>query len=401
MPVIGNVMNIGIRSAWLKLTEYKAAYVQMFVLSDYGEEWRAQRKLAHAALSPSAIMDFVVMQEDIASELANDLVKTPENFHALIRLAAGRTVISVTYGIQPSNVEDELISISEEGNRIGQRAAMPGAHLCDILPILKYAPSWVPFQRAAKHDRQVIHDLLNKPFDHVKKEMTPPENFTNLDERLKCAAGAMYGAGAETTYSAVLTFILAMALSPNKQVLAQAEIDRVVGIDRLPSIEDMPNLPYINAVIKETMRWHPSLPLGIPHRSSEDDAYKGYFIPKSTVVLPNVWAVAFEPNEKYDPQEFLPDRFLDASQPAVDPSIWVFGFGRRVCPGRFLAENSMFIFIATFLSAFDIYPPENGEIKAHFKEFIVSVLEPFECRILPRSEAKASLVEIRAAQITI
>ncbi|OCH91968.1 cytochrome P450 [Obba rivulosa] len=463
-PIIGNIMDIGIPNAWLKMTEYKEQYGDLvylhglgksvlvlnslkaitdllekrankysdrpvlvfgndligmnraFVFCDYGEEWRAQRKLAHVALGLAAVKDYVIMQEDIAAGLARDLLKTREDFHALIRLAAGRTVLAVTYGIWPDTAEDEFIILAEEVNRVCQKAAIPGAYLCDILPILKYAPPWVPFRRIAAYGRQLVEEVLNRPFEHVKQELKagiappsmvqrlltdPPENITNLDESLKGAAGSMYGAGAETTYSAVLTFVLAMALNPDKQRLAQVEIDRVVGTDRLPTIKDMPDLPYINAVIKEVMRWHPSVPLGVAHRSSEDDVYGGYFIPKSTVILPNVWfVIAFEPNEKYDPQAFLPERFLDASHPTVDPSLWAFGFGRRICPGRFLAENSLFIFIATLLSAFDICPPEKGDMKVQFKEFLISILEPFECRITPRSETKAHLVEIRAGQST-
>ncbi|OCH91964.1 cytochrome P450 [Obba rivulosa] len=464
LPIVGNIMDMGTPSAWQKLAEYKKTYGNLvyfhgfgksvlvinsleamndlldkrankysdrpmlifgselvglnrtFALCDYGEEWRAQRKLAHAALGPAAVRDYVEAQEDIAAGLANDLLKTPEDFHNLIRVASGRIVITITYGTRPGATENGFVLIAEEVNRIGGEAAIPGAYLCDILPILKYAPSWVPFQRTAAYGRQAVHDMLNKPFDYVKKEMAsgtappslvqrllsdPPENITNLEERIKAAAGTMYGAGAESTFSAVLTFVLAMALNPDKQRLAQAEIDRVVGMDRLPIIEDIPNLPYINAVIKETMRWNPSLPLGVAHRSSEDDVYEGYFIPKSTIVIPNVWAVAFEPNEKYDPHAFLPERFLDDSLPVVDPSTWAFGFGRRICPGRFLAENSLFIFAVTLLSAFDISPPENGEIKVHFKEFFISLLAPFDCCITPRSGAKANLVEMRAAQNAI
>ncbi|OCH86925.1 cytochrome P450 [Obba rivulosa] len=459
LPVIGNIMDMGPPSAWLKFTEYErtygnlvyfqglgksvlvvnslkamdellekrakkysdrpvlifgnlAGFNRIFAMCDYGEEWRAQRKLAHASLSPAAVKDYAIMQEDVAVGLVKDLLKTPEDFHSLIRVAAGRIVITITYGTRPGSIEDEFVLIAEEANKIAGRAVIPSVYLCDILPILKYAPSWVPFQRTAAYSRQVIHNMLNKPFEHVKEMQAgtappslvqrllsdPPENILNLEERVKGTAGTMYAAVAETTYSAVLTFVLAMALNPDKQRLAQAEIDRVVGMDRLPIIEDMPNLPYINAVIKETMRWNPSLPLGIAHRSSEDDVYEGYFIPKSTIVIPNVWAVAFEPNEKYEPRAFLPERFLDASWPVVDPSTWAFGFGRRICPGRFLAENSLFIFIATLLSAFNISPPENGEINAHFKGFSTNLLEPFGCRITPRSGTKANLVEARAAQ---
>jgi cytochrome P450 len=82
-----------------------------------------------------------------------------------------------------------------------------------------------------------------------------------------------------------------MALFPEVQTKAQAEIDQVVGSSRLPQFEDRPNLPYVDAVIKEVLRWHPVTPMGIPHMTSEDDVCEGYLIPKGAYLLPNVWSV--------------------------------------------------------------------------------------------------------------
>ena len=101
---------------------------------------------------------------------------------------------------------------------------------------------------------------------------------------------------------------LAMALYPEVQKKAQAEIDSVIGPDRLPTFEDRPFLPYINAVVKESLRWHVAAPLGgflsscfrctiltsskaIPHMATNDDEYDGYYIPKGTVLLGNAWSV--------------------------------------------------------------------------------------------------------------
>lgn len=101
-----------------------------------------------------------------------------------------------------------------------------------------------------------------------------------------------------------------MALWPEKQRIAQAEIDRVIGAERLPLIQDRPHLPYVNALIKEVLRWRPVLPLGmslllfpsdcnsysrtsgLARATTEDDVYQGYLIPKSTVIIPNVWCVS-------------------------------------------------------------------------------------------------------------
>ncbi|EMD36016.1 hypothetical protein CERSUDRAFT_52754 [Gelatoporia subvermispora B] len=449
MPLIGNIMNIGIPRAWIKFTEYKEKYGDLvyfrglgksvlvinslkamtdllekraniysgrphlvfghelmgldriFAVRDYGEIWRAERKLAHIVLSPSAVKAYDCVLEEMAVRYAFDLVKSPEDFYAKLHLATGRVLLAVTYGICPEHANDEILVLAEEMNWTGQKAAIPGSYMCDTLPFLKYAPSWVTFQKEAKYARDALTNMMNIPFDHVKRNMKmgiaspslvhqlledPPENVDNLEDRIKGAAGAMYGGmyghSPIATYSTLLVFILAMAQNPEVHRWAQAEVDHVVGQDRMPSVDDIPNLPYIDAIVKETMRWHPSLPLGVSHAVSEDDEYEGYFIPKGTAVLANVWSIAFEPNDKYDPHMFIPERFLDPSRPVIDLSAWAFGFGRRICPGKFLARNSIFVFVTTLLWAFDISPSSAGRTDMHFTEFLVRrVSRPCTCCI--------------------
>ena len=89
------------------------------------------------------------------------------------------------------------------------------------------------------------------------------------------------------TFATLQTFFLAMFLYPEVQTKAQAELDAVVGPNRLPDHSDMPHLPYISAIVKESMRWLPVLPLSIPHRTTEDIECDGYFIPAGTILLPN------------------------------------------------------------------------------------------------------------------
>jgi cytochrome P450 len=89
------------------------------------------------------------------------------------------------------------------------------------------------------------------------------------------------------------TFFLCMALYPQVQRKAQEEIDRVVSTSRLPTFEDRENLPYVNALVKEALRWHPVTPMGAPHMATEDDIYEGYYIPKGATILWNAWCVEY------------------------------------------------------------------------------------------------------------
>ncbi len=93
------------------------------------------------------------------------------------------------------------------------------------------------------------------------------------------------------TFSTLLSFFMAMAMYPEVQRKAQAELDAVIGPNRLPEHGDRESLPYVNAVAKEALRWQNAVPLGIVHRSMADDEYNGYFLPEGTLVFTNIWSV--------------------------------------------------------------------------------------------------------------
>lgn len=97
------------------------------------------------------------------------------------------------------------------------------------------------------------------------------------------------------TVSALLSFILAMVIHPEVQRKVQQQLDDTLGMQRLPTFADREKLPFINWVVWECLRWNPVLPLGLVHLVSEDDEYRGYFIPKGTSILPNVWLAWFVP----------------------------------------------------------------------------------------------------------
>lgn len=142
-----------------------------------------------------------------------------------------------------------------------------------------------------------------------------------------------------------------MVMYPDAQKKAQHELDVVVGPDRLPDFSDRDSLPYINAVVKEIIRWHTVVPLGVSHRVADEDEYKGYRIPAGTVLVPNAWyvpscldddiylrlsldlrAMSHDPQVYPDPDAFVPERFMEdgkCGSKARDPERYQFGFGRR------------------------------------------------------------------------
>jgi len=330
--------------------------------------------------------------------------------------------VDIAYGIKVQESDDHYISLAEDVISRANEVAVPGAYLVDLFPILTYVPSWFPgagFQKKAAHMRKLHESLVEKPFGYVQEQLkigrAAPSIAATLIERLPDEDDSQrpieeevahdvtafsYVAGADTTTSTVQTLFLAMVLYPEVQKKAQAEIDAVVGPHRLPDFEDRPSLPYINAIVKELLRWHLALPLSIPHMATNDDEYDGYYIPKGTVVIGSGWSILHDPNIFKKPMEFQPERYLKDGKlnpDVMDQDSVVFGYGRRICPGRFLSDNSLFLIVSCSLAVYDIKPPVDDQgiaikIEPEYSNGLLSHPLPFKCIITPRTPTAEALV---------
>ncbi|KAJ3846509.1 cytochrome P450 [Lentinula lateritia] len=252
---------------------------------------------------------------------------------------------------------------------------LPGSRIVDFLPVhtplVKYLPPWVPFKRDAQQLNVLVNEAFGRPFGDAKRRIADAifhPSFVSLilsseevqgdidtedfQEMMKWISGTMFMAAAESTTSTVRVFFKAMARNPEVQAQAQKELDRVLGT-RLPTMSDRKSLPYLNALLQEVIRWESIVPTGFPRRAHADDVYKGMFIPKGAVILANSRSISRHEHGKGSPNDFDPTRFLEGggARPVRD---YVFGFGRRECPGRFLAEASVWITIVSVLKCFDI-----------------------------------------------
>ena len=151
-----------------------------------------------------------------------------------------------------------------------------------------------------------------------------------------------------------------MMMYPDVQSHAQHEVDEIIAKQhRLPNVLDRGYMPYLEAVLKEVLRWAPPSPMGLFHYTTRDDEYKGYFIPKKTTVIANIWEMLHDPQEYPEPFKFSPDRFYNADGSAPvevqrNPLELAFGFGRRICPGQHVAEATIFMQMVTFLSVLNV-----------------------------------------------
>ncbi|CUA70957.1 O-methylsterigmatocystin oxidoreductase [Rhizoctonia solani] len=174
-------------------------------------------------------------------------------------------------------------------------------------------------------------------------------------ELIKWTAGSLFTGGTTTTVGLTCSFILMVSLHPENAKVARAEIDAVVGRERVPELKDREKMPYMEALLQEVMRLCPVVPLGLPHAAAEDIQLGGYRIPKNAIINPNIWAMMRDSQHYSSPHTLDPGRYLKET-PDPDPRKYIFGFGRRVCPGLHVASNTAWIICAGILSVFDLQP---------------------------------------------
>ncbi|VDB91013.1 unnamed protein product [Peniophora sp. CBMAI 1063] len=401
------------------------------VFQGYTSLWRRMRKATHESLNKTAVEAFQPTQFVEAIALAQGLLKEPHLWDDHLRRTAASMVMSVTYDTPMlTSAEDPRVREVNDFTARLTRSAMPGAHLVEFLPWLMYVPRrFAKWRREAEEwhakDSAMFERLLlnvktemDKGRDHPSLSATLLKNSKRYDLSVKentWLAATMYAAGAETTSAVMAWWTLAMVMYPDVQARAQAELDSVVGRDRVPTFEDFPNLSYIRAMVKEALRWRPVDPMGLPHRSSQDDWYEGHFIPKGSIVIANVWALHCDSGAYgQDADHFNPARFLGedgkvAPGPAdsKEEGHFTYGFGRRVCVGKHVANNSIFIDIAITLWACNIArakEPETGnpipiDVDGWIEDGLVVRPVPFKCSITPRfPEAPALLASENMAR---
>ncbi|KAH7890618.1 cytochrome P450 [Phlebopus sp. FC_14] len=460
LPLIGNVADLPTTQAWVKFTELgrkyggivylKALGSSIIILNDakyaldmldkkgrkysdrptltmagdlvgWGEgpalipfsdsKWSDYRRLfAQFMGSKSKIDSFQSVLQDEARILINNLRADPKKWTKHGR----RIVLKIAYGYTVELENDPLVKLVDDAMDQFSETTAPNAFMVDIVPILRFVPQWMPgagWKRKAAAYRDTLTDMLDAPYIMVKQRMAAGtakpsfvfnalENTTpdpNTERTIQWAAAGIYSGGADTTAAGLECFILAMTLHVAEQTQAQAELDAVLGFGTLPALSDRSRLPYVEALCTEVLRKYTFGPIGLPHVAADDDEHEGYFIPKGTVIITNVWQFFNDPKTYKDPEVFNPGRFLlnSGNDKETDPRQYLFGFGRRRCPGIHLADASMWLACASILAFLDVRPPlKDGKLilpDARFMDGSISHPAPFECIIRSRAGLPSSI----------
>ncbi|TFK48003.1 cytochrome P450 [Heliocybe sulcata] len=391
----------------------------------YGNAWRELRRVFHQQYHSGVIPQYYPIFLRHTYRLLRNLLTEPNELDQHLLHTASAIILDTMYGIDVVDRDDPYVTIADKAMEAVVESATPGSFLVDSFPALKHVPSWLPgaeFQRKALQWKALMQDMHNKPFEVVKNAMqrgrvAPSIAATMLQEVssdqvqrreyvIKAVGATSYAAGSDTSAATTQVFALAMAMYPEVQARAQAELDAIVGPDRLADFDDRPNLPYVNAIVLELSRWLPVVPLAVPHAASSDDEVGGYFIPKGTIILGNTWSILRDPVRYPDPDQFKPERFLTKdgrlADDVQDPSVAAFGYGRRICPGRHFSDSSIYLLVACMLAMFSISPPigeDGAPVKITAEMSAGSVLRPahFDCIVKPRSDAAIDLINKTAA----
>jgi cytochrome P450 len=359
----------------------------------YGETWRNVRKLMHQVANVKIAASYQPLQAQESLRVVHDLIKAPKQYQTWFERFSAGVILRLAYSKPVETGEEPYVRQIMHTVHTVERVASPGAYLVDTFRSLMHLPqALAPFKREGDRLHNLELNLFrNLLHEGVSASQQGETNFCGKwandkaaygisDDHAAYAVGTLFEAGAGTTAAAMASFMLAMTLHPTELQLLQAELDDVAG-DRLPTFDDMPSLPRVRAVVKETLRWRPVTAGGLPHMLSRDDIYEmktakgttNLFLEAGTNVHPVQWSIHRDATLYPDPEHFRPERWLQDSWPTYKAPLTqfpnlqnfsAFGFGRRICPGQHIAERSLYILVAQIAWACDFGAPVDGQGKA-------------------------------------
>ncbi|GIJ84579.1 hypothetical protein Asppvi_003426 [Aspergillus pseudoviridinutans] len=338
------------------------------LMRQYDERYRLHQRMEAPVLSPRASPTYFPLQDLESKQLLHDLLSSNDFCKHFERFSSSLGY-SLAYGIRlPTGDEQDIQDLRRILHNFTY-AARPGTWIIDAIPLLNHLPACLaPWKRTAEELFQLEAALHLKNMDiglkrkswNWTKEFAKTKQAQEMD-KLEFAydVGILTDAAYETTATVMRVFVLAALAYPSFIAKAQKELDDVVGPDRLPTLSDKENLPYIQALIEETLRWRSIVPGGVPHASAKEDTYLGYEIPKGATIVALHWSMSMHEGHFENPMEFHPERWLN-SEPE----------------GRFT----------------NFFGPKAIDDMA-FNSGFVSVPDPFAALFVPRSERAKIVIE--------
>lgn len=338
--------------------------------------WKHARKAIHPFLTKDSLEKHLRTQQLEYSQLMHDLLEDPKNVFEHVCRTMASIMITLLYGSRVPNYHKSQAQTYFNGVKLLNQLTDPGAHPpVDLFWPLRYIPKrWAYWKRLAdvtRGIREELHGSLHAQCERAIKDdkqtgcyleylILNQEKFGMTREEITGMGALMMDAGVETTTSFLQSFILALMNNLDAQEKGQKEIDKVIGTDRWPTLDDYDNLPYIRAFVEEVFRFRPVLPIAVPHVSTNVVCYRDYRIPEDSLIFMNIYGIFHDPEMYQDPETFDPERFLRTPfgvKEGVDTTGYrnnlAFGAGLRICQGESMARRSIALNAMYLLWAFD------------------------------------------------
>lgn len=345
------------------------------VWASYGDNWRNLRRIASIEmLSAHRIQLFCDTRRDEIHHLVTRLARGSigEDGYRVVDLKSAffemiLNVLMVMIGGK-RYCDDDSGNLEERRkfkDIVTETFTLSGAsNIGDFLPILR----WIGMDRLEnklkvlqlKRDN-FMQDLIDerrktkgRTLIDVLLSLQADDRLNYTDEMIRGMMQVLLSAGTDTSATTLEWTMSLLLNNPEALVKAEAEIEHQVGHSRLVEDSDLPNLPYLHGIIKESFRMYPAGPMLVPHESSADCTVGGYTVPRGTLLLVNIWAIQNDPKLWDGPEKFKPERFVDYQGKKEGSFLLMpFGYGRRRCPGENMAMRVVGLAIATLIQCFE------------------------------------------------
>ncbi|NXP44970.1 CP2K1 protein, partial [Heliornis fulica] len=353
------------------------------VIFSYGENWKVMRRftlttLRDFGMGKKAIEDRVVEEYGYLTDVIEARKGKPLELTLIMNAAVANVIVSILFGKRfeyEDPVFKRLVSLVNQNVRI---FGTPSVSVYNMFPILGFL---LKDHKIFIQNVKEINAFIKVTFiEHLKAlDRNDQRSFIDTflvrqqeengnangyfdNENLIEVVRNLFVAGMETTSTTLRWGLLFMIKHPEIQKKVQGEIERVIGTNP-PRTEHRTQMPYTDAVVHEIQRFANILPLSLPHETTADVIFKGYFIPKGTYIIPLLSSVLQDKSQWEKPDIFYPEHFLDSEGKFVKKDAFMpFSAGRRICAGETLAKMELFLFFTSLLQKFTFHPPPGVSI---------------------------------------
>lgn len=374
-----------------------------------GDSWKVRRRFALLTLRNFGMGKRSI--EERIQEEAHFLIKefkktkgSPVNLTLYLAHAVSNVICSIIYGNRFDYEDKRLKAITDSINNNFNIMSSMWGNLYNMYPdLMEYVPGphkkmWRNFQdiyditeEFIKHHEKTLdpknpRDYIDCFLIKIKEEKDKTDSVFYIESLKRTIQNLLFG-GTETVSTTLRYGILILMKYPEIAERIQEEIDSVVGRDRSPSIADRSKMPYTEATIYEIMRFCDIIPVSLPHCTSKDIVFRGFSIPKGTLVTPLLTSVHYDPEYYYEPNKFNPNNFLDDKGLfKKNDAHMPFAVGKRTCLGESLARMELFLFFTSLLQNFTFKPMvAKDELQIRpTATGLGSVPPKYKCCILPR-----------------